>query len=149
MEIRPEAVAEWVNLPAEERPRLIDCREEDELAICQIAGNEWYPLGLFPGVKEKLKARNERGVVVYCHHGVRSLRATHFLRSLLSKLRTRGTIYSTCLEAPLLAMLVAITLRSSPKRAPIRNSTFRPAAAASRRTWPATSGRFPSRKATS
>lgn len=39
--------------------------------------------------------------------------ATHFQRSLLSKLRNRGTIYSTCLEAPLLAALVAITLRSS------------------------------------
>ena len=34
------------------------------------------------GVREKLLARNERGVVVYCHHGVRSLRATHFLRSI-------------------------------------------------------------------
>jgi ABC transport system ATP-binding/permease protein len=41
--------------------------------------------------------------------------ATHFLRSLLSKLRNRGTIYSTLLEAPLLAALIAITLRSSPK----------------------------------
>jgi len=38
---------------------------------------------------------------------------THFQRSLLSKIRNRGTIYSTCLEAPLLAALVAITLRSS------------------------------------
>ena len=52
---------------------------------------------------------------------VRRLRAvlavfvTHFLRSLLSKLRTRGTVYSTCLEAPLLAALIAITLRSSPE----------------------------------
>nr|MCU0749776.1 ABC transporter permease [Akkermansiaceae bacterium] len=41
--------------------------------------------------------------------------ATHFLRSLLSKVRNRGTIYSTCLEAPLLAALVSITLRSSPE----------------------------------
>ncbi len=41
--------------------------------------------------------------------------ATHFLRSLLSKVRNRGTVYSTCLEAPLLAGLIAITLRSSPE----------------------------------
>ena len=41
--------------------------------------------------------------------------ATHFLRSLLSKYRSRGTIYSTCLEAPLLAALISITLRSSPE----------------------------------
>ncbi len=43
--------------------------------------------------------------------------ATHFLRSLFSKIRNRGTVYSTCLEAPLLAALVAITLRSSPEGA--------------------------------
>ncbi len=40
---------------------------------------------------------------------------THFMRSFYSKFRNRGTIYSTCLEAPLLAALIAITLRSSPK----------------------------------
>ncbi|MES2440058.1 MAG: rhodanese-like domain-containing protein [Verrucomicrobiota bacterium] len=82
MEISPEAVAEWISLPPEERPRVIDCREEDELGICRISGHEWVPLGLFPGARETLQARNERGVVVYCHHGVRSLRATQFLRSI-------------------------------------------------------------------
>ncbi|WP_411826776.1 ATP-binding cassette domain-containing protein [Luteolibacter sp. AS25] len=39
---------------------------------------------------------------------------THFERSLLSKIRNRGTVYSTFLEAPILAALIAITLRSSP-----------------------------------
>jgi ABC transport system ATP-binding/permease protein len=39
---------------------------------------------------------------------------SQFQRSLLSKLRTRGTLYSTLLEAPLLAALIAYTLRSSP-----------------------------------
>lgn len=82
MEISPESMAEWIGLPPEERPRVIDCREADELAICQISGNEWIPLGLFHGARETLLARNKRGVVVYCHHGVRSLRATHFLRSI-------------------------------------------------------------------
>ena len=47
-------------------------------------------------------------------HAVIAVFATHFLRSLLSKLRTRGTLYSTCLEAPLLAALIGNTLRSSP-----------------------------------
>ena len=50
-------------------------------------------------------------------HAVIAVFATHFLRSLLSKLRNRGTIYSTCLEAPLLAALISNTLRSSPKGA--------------------------------
>ncbi|MGJ8632575.1 MAG: ATP-binding cassette domain-containing protein [Luteolibacter sp.] len=40
---------------------------------------------------------------------------THFERSLLSKIRNRGTLYSTFLEAPVLAALIAITLRSSPE----------------------------------
>ncbi|MFY7818045.1 MAG: ATP-binding cassette domain-containing protein [Akkermansiaceae bacterium] len=44
-----------------------------------------------------------------------SLFTSHFQRSLLSKLRTRGTMYSTLLEAPLLAALIAFTLRSSPE----------------------------------
>ncbi|MCX6868539.1 MAG: ATP-binding cassette domain-containing protein [Verrucomicrobia bacterium] len=48
-------------------------------------------------------------------HAMIAVFATHFLRSLLSKIRNRGTLYSTCLEAPLLAALIAITLRSSPK----------------------------------
>jgi len=47
-------------------------------------------------------------------HAMIAVFATHFLRSLLSKLRNRGTIYSTFLEAPLLAALISNTLRSSP-----------------------------------
>ncbi len=82
LEVTPEAVAEWVTFPRNQRPRLIDCREHDELAICQILGNEWIALGLFPGVREILATGNQRGVVVYCHHGVRSLRAVNFLRAM-------------------------------------------------------------------
>ena len=40
---------------------------------------------------------------------------THFHRSLLSKFRNRGTIYSILLESPLLALLIGVTLRSSPE----------------------------------
>ena len=40
---------------------------------------------------------------------------THFHRSFLSKLRNRGTIYSVLLESPLLALLIGVTLRSSPE----------------------------------
>lgn len=81
LEISLAAVAEWVRLPAEQRPRLIDCREADELAICRIEGNEWIPLGMFPSSLEKLTAGTGRGVVVYCHHGMRSHRAAAFLRA--------------------------------------------------------------------
>ena len=40
---------------------------------------------------------------------------THFRRSLRSKFRNRGTIYSILLEAPLLAALIGTTLRASPE----------------------------------
>jgi rhodanese-related sulfurtransferase len=81
LEITPAEVAAWVSLPPEQRPRLIDCREADELAICQIAGNEWFPLGTFPEAGERLTTDNGHGVVVYCHHGMRSQRGALFLRA--------------------------------------------------------------------
>ena len=40
---------------------------------------------------------------------------THFYRSLFSKFRNRGSIYSILLESPLLAFLIGMTLRSSPE----------------------------------
>ena len=80
LEITPEAVARWAHLPPGERPRLIDCRERDELDVCQIKGNEWHPLGTFPEADHLLE-NGGRGVVVYCHHGMRSLRGASFLRS--------------------------------------------------------------------
>lgn len=39
---------------------------------------------------------------------------THLKRSFISKFRNRGTLYVTILEAPLLAFLIALTLRASP-----------------------------------
>jgi len=39
---------------------------------------------------------------------------THLARSAKSKIRHRGTLYSICLEAPLLAALIGLTLRASP-----------------------------------
>lgn len=81
LDVTLAAVAEWIHLPADQRPRLIDCREQDELDICRIAGYEWVPLGTFPVSLEKLKADSGRGVVVYCHHGMRSQSAAAFLRA--------------------------------------------------------------------
>ena len=50
-------------------------------------------------------------------HSIIAVFATHFLRTFLSKIRSRGAISSTCLEAPILAALIAITLRASPEGA--------------------------------
>ncbi|MFT3990554.1 MAG: rhodanese-like domain-containing protein [Luteolibacter sp.] len=81
LEVSPASVLGWLDLPASDRPRLIDCREADELAICQLPGNEWLPLGQFPEALNFFKNDISRGIVIYCHHGVRSARAASFLRA--------------------------------------------------------------------
>jgi adenylyltransferase/sulfurtransferase len=61
------------------KPRLIDCREQDEWDICHIEGAELMPLSNFVEAAGKLTDKDAH-LVVYCHHGMRSLRATHWLR---------------------------------------------------------------------
>lgn len=80
-EVSPEFVHSILHLPENERPRLIDCREAEELAICHIPGNEWVPLQEFPHRYSFLSDQPSRGVIIYCHHGMRSLHAALFLRS--------------------------------------------------------------------
>jgi rhodanese-related sulfurtransferase len=59
--------------------RLIDVRELDEWAICHLQGAELIPLSRFVQMAErKLPDRNER-LLIYCHHGLRSLRAAEWL----------------------------------------------------------------------
>lgn len=68
-------------LSAEHPPRVIDCREADEWDICHIQGATLVPLSNFAELAPTaLGADTARHIVVYCHHGVRSLRATHWLR---------------------------------------------------------------------
>ena len=63
--------------------RLIDCREEDEFALCRIPDAELIPLSRFPEeARNRLLSDQARPVVVYCHHGMRSLQATNYLRQL-------------------------------------------------------------------
>lgn len=65
-------------LPNGERPLVLDVREADEVAICAIEGHRHIPLKQLPERWESLPA--DRLIIVHCHHGMRSLRATHFLR---------------------------------------------------------------------
>jgi rhodanese-related sulfurtransferase len=61
--------------------RLIDCREPEEYAYCHIEGAELVPLSDFAEQARLHGLLDETlPVIVYCHHGMRSLRATHFLR---------------------------------------------------------------------
>ena len=61
--------------------RWIDWREIDEWHICHIEGAELIPLSSFAeNAPHKLTDPSQR-LIVYCHHGVRSLNATRWLRS--------------------------------------------------------------------
>jgi len=60
-------------------PRLIDVREPDEWEVCHIKGAELLPLSQWPNlIREKLTNPAEP-LLIYCHHGSRSARATQFL----------------------------------------------------------------------
>jgi len=77
-EISPEETAAWLT-EAPSEFQLIDCREADEWAFCRIEGATLVPLSRFAELAVS-HISPDRPVVVYCHHGMRSLRATHWLR---------------------------------------------------------------------
>jgi adenylyltransferase/sulfurtransferase len=60
--------------------RLIDCREQDEWHICRIEGAQLIPLSNFAEDAPKRLGDKAAHLIVYCHHGVRSMRATQWLR---------------------------------------------------------------------
>ncbi|MGF1531390.1 MAG: rhodanese-like domain-containing protein [Puniceicoccaceae bacterium] len=74
-EISGEEVAP---LLAEGAIQLIDCREEDEWAICRIDGSILIPMDSVPDRLEEIS--REIPVVVHCHHGMRSARVCNYLR---------------------------------------------------------------------
>jgi rhodanese-related sulfurtransferase len=59
--------------------RLIDVREPEEHAICRIEGARLIPMRTIP---EHLSELDDDGplLIVYCHHGVRSLNVVDWLR---------------------------------------------------------------------
>lgn len=68
-------------LRAENAPlRLIDCREDDEWHICRIEGAQLIPLSRFAELAPARLPDPAQHLIVYCHHGVRSMRATLWLR---------------------------------------------------------------------
>jgi rhodanese-related sulfurtransferase len=79
MEIAPRQLKE--KLDAGENVQLIDVREPQEFALCRIEGAELVPMGSIPHVLESLKKQAATGrLVLYCHHGMRSLQAASGLR---------------------------------------------------------------------
>ncbi len=60
---------------------LIDCREPFERAQATIHGSELVPMRSVPAALAQLQLRAaEAPLVVFCHHGVRSLNVVSWLR---------------------------------------------------------------------
>lgn len=57
---------------------LVDVREQWEYDTCRIEGAKLVPLSTLPASLAALEQAED--VVVYCHHGMRSLDATVWLR---------------------------------------------------------------------
>jgi rhodanese-related sulfurtransferase len=62
--------------------RLLDVRETAEYEICRIEGSRLIPMRSIPDHLKDLERELDEGstVVVFCHHGVRSLSVVEWLR---------------------------------------------------------------------
>lgn len=66
-------------LRGENPPRLIDVREPDEWEIARIDGAELLPLSQWPAIAQEKLTNPDEPLLIQCHHGGRSARATAFL----------------------------------------------------------------------
>ena len=65
-------------LNSDDPPVLMDIREPIEVQLCQIGDSIHIPMGEIPLRWQSIP--KDKRVIVYCHHGRRSLMVTHFLR---------------------------------------------------------------------
>jgi rhodanese-related sulfurtransferase len=79
LEVAPPTVAQLIADP--EAIRLIDCREEDEWTFNHLPQAEWMPLSRFGELSHLRFQDPAERMIIYCHHGMRSQNAAHFLRT--------------------------------------------------------------------
>ena len=92
-EIAPARLAELLAGPPESRPALLDVRFPDEHAWVALPGSVLIPLPELDERADELEALRGRPVVVYCHHGVRSLDgAAYLIAKGLEAVSLRGGI---------------------------------------------------------
>lgn len=60
---------------------LVDCRERPENEFCRIEGSKLIPMNDTPVRLNEIEAHREKRIVVYCHHGIRSLHVARWLRA--------------------------------------------------------------------
>jgi adenylyltransferase/sulfurtransferase len=79
LEITPQDVQQ--RLAAGEKLALIDVREPGEFQLARIEGAELVPMRSVPAELSRLDERaDDTPLIVFCHHGVRSLNVVHWLR---------------------------------------------------------------------
>ena len=80
LEITPQEVQSRID--AGEPLVLIDVREPNEFAITRIEGATLIPMRSIPENLQELEAKaDDNTLVVFCHHGVRSLNVVNWLRN--------------------------------------------------------------------
>jgi rhodanese-related sulfurtransferase len=77
LEITPRDAKTLLDSP--QPPRLIDVRGADEFAICRIEGAELIPLDQLAQHFPARFSDPAQPIVLYCHHGMRSMNAAKFL----------------------------------------------------------------------
>jgi rhodanese-related sulfurtransferase len=80
-EISPAELAAQLAGPPETRPALLDVRFPQEHEYVALPGSVLIPLPELDERADELEVLRGRPVVVYCHHGVRSLDGAAYLRS--------------------------------------------------------------------
>lgn len=78
MEIHCQAVQS--KLAANDEFLLLDCREQNEWEFCRIVGAMLIPMSQLQSRVAELDEHRDAAIVVYCHHGVRSLRVAMWLQ---------------------------------------------------------------------
>lgn len=77
LEVDPQEAQRRLNAGA----ILIDVREPEEYALARIDGARLIPMQEIPAEFQKLEGLSDEGeLLLLCHHGVRSLQATQWLR---------------------------------------------------------------------
>ncbi len=71
--ISPKELEAWVN--SDQPPFLLDVRQPEEHELVALSDSTLIPLGELFLRAEEIADWKERDVVVYCHHGIRSLNA--------------------------------------------------------------------------
>jgi rhodanese-related sulfurtransferase len=79
LEVTPQEIQR--RIAAGEKLALLDVREPGEFQLARIGGAELIPMRTVPAELSRLDAQAEdTPLIVFCHHGVRSLNVVHWLR---------------------------------------------------------------------